>query len=221
MIAAKRKPDYATLPANSSDGKTNVKINLVTPSRRLRAEFLAAVARSRKLHKHYVSPPQTVAAFERNIIKRLKTPRHVGFWILTERRELAGVVNINEIVRGRFRSAYLGYCAFIPHAGRGYMTEGLRAMVPRAFGKLGLHRLEANIQPGNSKSRRPVERLGFRLEGFSPRYLKIAGKWRDHERWAITAEEWVKSSRKKKNFENCRAATQPVGVAAVISDDAR
>lgn len=168
---------------------------LATPSSRRRAEFLAAVERSQKLHGHYVSPPRTAAAFER-YIKGFKTSRHVGFWILTERGELAGAININEIVRGKFRSGYLGYCGFVPHAGRGYMTEGLRAVVSRAFGRLHLHRLEANIQPGNHKSRRLVQRLGFRLEGFSPRYLKIAGEWRDHERWAITAEDWVKISRK-------------------------
>lgn len=173
-----------------------MKIILASPSSQRRAEFLAAVARSRKLHGHYVSLPRTAAAFER-YIKRFKTPRHLGFWILTESRELAGAVNINEIVRGKFRSGYLGYCAFVPHAGRGYMTEGLRAVVSKAFKALRLHRLEANIQPGNDKSRRLVERLGFRLEGFSPRYLKIAGKWRDHERWAITAEEWMKISRKR------------------------
>lgn len=173
-----------------------MKVILATPSVRRRAGFLAAVARSRKLHGNYVSPPRTAEAFER-FIKRLKSPCHVGFWILTESGELAGAVNINEIVRGKFRSGYLGYCGFLPHAGRGYMTAGLRAVVSKAFGALGLHRLEANIQPGNHKSRRLVERLGFRLEGFSPRYLKIPGKWRDHERWAITAEEWVKISRKR------------------------
>lgn len=186
-----------------------MRITLVTPSVRRRAEFLAAVVRSRKLHAPYVTPPRTAAAFER-YIKRFKTSRHVGFWILIARRELAGAVNINEIVRGKFRSGYLGYCGFVPHAGRGYMTEGLRAVISKAFGPLGLHRLEANIQPENDKSRRLVERLGFRLEGFSPRYLKIAGKWRDHERWAITAEEWAKISRKhssrKKNHSksSCR-----------------
>lgn len=172
-----------------------MKVILAIPSVQRRAEFLAAVTRSRKLHGRYVSPPRTAAAFEKHI-KRFKTPTHAGFWVLTERGELAGVININEIVRGKFRSGYLGYCAFAPHAGRGYMTKGLRAVIARAFGPLRLHRLEANIQPGNEKSRQLVHRLGFRLEGFSPRYLNIDGKWRDHERWAITVEEWKKISRR-------------------------
>ena len=102
--------------------------------------------------------------------------------------ELAGVININEIVRGKFLSGYLGYYAFVPHNGRGYMNAGLTAVISRAFRMLRLHRLEANIQPDNEASRRLVERLGFRYEGLSPRYLKIAGQWQDHERWALTAE---------------------------------
>ncbi len=65
----------------------------------------------------------------------------------------------------------------------------------RAFGELGLHRLEANIQPDNAASIALVRKPGFRLEGYSPRYLKIAGRWRDHERWAILAEEWRRHGR--------------------------
>jgi [ribosomal protein S5]-alanine N-acetyltransferase len=97
---------------------------------------------------------------------------------------------VSEIVRGNFQSAYLGYYAFTPHARQGLMTEGLTLVVSEAFRRLGLHRLEANIQPSNAASRRLVRRLGFRREGLSRRYLVIAGRWRDHERWAILAEDW-------------------------------
>ena len=163
---------------------------LELPSSRRRSEFLAAVKRSRKLHGHWASPPRTAKAFYKSL-ERIGSEAHVGYWVLTESGQLAGAININEIVRGRFRSGYLGYYAFAPHNGRGYMTTGLRAVVSRAFRQMRLHRLEANIQPDNEASRRLVKRLGFKLEGYSPRYLKIAGKWRDHERWAVTAEDWA------------------------------
>jgi len=126
----------------------------------------------------------------RALSEHLKKPENVAYWVLTDAKELAGVINISEIVRGVFRSGYLGYYAFSPHSGRGYMTQGLRAVISLAFRRLRLHRLEANIQPDNDASRRLLQRLGFRCEGFSPRYLKIAGRWRDHERWAVTVEEW-------------------------------
>jgi len=163
---------------------------LEVPSKRRRAEFLAAEKRSRRLHGHWASPPRTAKAFNKSL-ERSSSKAHVGYWVVTESGELAGAININEIVRGSFRSGYLGYYAFVPHNRRGYMTTGLRTVVSRAFRKLRLHRLEANIQPDNEASRRLVKRLGFKLEGFSPRYLKIAGKWRDHERWAVTAENWI------------------------------
>jgi ribosomal-protein-alanine N-acetyltransferase len=151
------------------------------------------VKRSHKLHGHWVSPPRTEKAFDKSL-ERLGSKANVGYWVLSESGELAGVININEIVRGSFRSGYLGYYAFAPHNGRGYMTTGLRTVVSRAFRQLRLHRLEANIQPDNEASRRLVKRLGFKLEGYSPRYLKIAGQWRDHERWAVTAENWAQPS---------------------------
>ena len=103
---------------------------------------------------------------------------------------IAGVYNISQIFYGPLRSAYLGYYGFEPFAGRGYMREGLQLALRHAFGPMGLHRLEANIQPENRPSIALVSGAGFRLEGLSPRYLKIAGRWRDHERWAILAEEF-------------------------------
>jgi ribosomal-protein-alanine N-acetyltransferase len=53
-----------------------------------------------------------------------------------------------------------------------------------------LHRLEANIQPGNLSSIGLVRSLGFKKEGFSEKYLQINGEWMDHERWAILVENW-------------------------------
>ncbi len=109
--------------------------------------------------------------------------------------DLIGVVNIDSMIRGAFQSGYLGYYGFVPHVGRGLMREGLSQVIGRAFRQLELHRLEANIQPENKGSIDLVRGLGFRLEGFSPKYLKVCGRWRDHERWAILAEEWKGSSR--------------------------
>jgi ribosomal-protein-alanine N-acetyltransferase len=70
------------------------------------------------------------------------------------------------------------------------MSAGLALVLRQAFRQLGLHRVEANIQPDNARSIALVRRLGFRREGFSPRYLKLGGRWRDHERWALLREEW-------------------------------
>ena len=70
------------------------------------------------------------------------------------------------------------------------MKDGLAQVITHAFKTMKLHRLEANIQPGNQPSKALVKKLGFRREGFSPRYLKINGRWRDHERWAILSEDW-------------------------------
>jgi [ribosomal protein S5]-alanine N-acetyltransferase len=151
-------------------------------------EFLAAVRRSRKLHGRWVSAPWTPTAY-RAYLRRLRDPAHVGYLVcLCDSGELVGVVNINEIVRGAFQSGYLGYYAFAPLERRGLMAEGLALAIDEAFRTLRLHRLEANVQPTNIASIRLIRRLGFRREGYSPRYLKIRGRWRDHERWAIVAD---------------------------------
>ena len=168
-----------------------------TPRRLDEATVLAAVRRSRKLHRPWVSPPATARAFQEYLASK-RRPNHVAFFVWSQRHnDLVGVVNLSEIVRGNFQSAYLGYYAFAPYARRGLMREGLAQVIAHAFKKLGLHRLEANIQPGNSASRALVRSLGFRREGFSPRYLKINGRWQDHERWAISAEDWQKSPKQR------------------------
>lgn len=145
---------------------------------------------SRALHKGFVSPPATPEAY-RQYISSLRRKNRTGFLVtLSDTDDIAGVINVNEIVLGLFQSATLGYYAFAPHAGQGFMGQGLRLVIRHCFGDLRLHRLEANIQPDNERSIALVKPLGFTKEGFSPRYLKICGRWRDHERWAILAENW-------------------------------
>jgi [ribosomal protein S5]-alanine N-acetyltransferase len=102
---------------------------------------------------------------------------------------IAGVFNLSQIFRGPFANAYLGYYALAPHQGKGYMHEGLELVTRYAFDDLGLHRMQANVQPANVRSIELLRKGGFRLEGASPRYLHIDGAWRDHLAWAITSEE--------------------------------
>ena len=128
---------------------------------------------------------------------------------------IVGVANISEIVRGSLQSGYLGYGAAAEFAGRGYLTETIQLVLREAFTQLRLHRLEANIQPGNRASIELVRRRGFQLEGFSPRYLKVGGRWRDHERWAITREDWrggdsaVAVTRRSSNRSTCSMTASP------------
>jgi ribosomal-protein-alanine N-acetyltransferase len=155
-----------------------------------RDEFVDAMARSREFHGTWISQPATAADFD-VLLSRAEEDTFVALVIrLREDGRLAGVFNISEIVRRAFQSAYIGYGGVAGLEGRGYMTEGMGLVLDYAFGELGLHRLEANIQPANTASIALVRRCGFVREGFSEKYLKIDGDWRDHERWAIRAELW-------------------------------
>ncbi|MGW8972831.1 GNAT family N-acetyltransferase [Streptomyces platensis] len=153
-----------------------------------RAEFTALARESAELHRPWLFPPTTDASYDSYLL-RLQEPQREGF-LICERADgrIAGYLTINNIVHGAFRCGAIGYGAFAHAAGRGLMSEGLRLVIRHAFTELGLHRLEVNIQPANELSIALVKRAGFRLEGLSPDFLFIDGAWRDHERWAITAE---------------------------------
>jgi ribosomal-protein-alanine N-acetyltransferase len=146
---------------------------------------------SRRFHHPWLTAPTTPQAYD-VLMAKVADPRYEPH-LLTRRQDgaIVGFFNIGEITRGQLQSAYLGYAAVAEHAGQGYMTEGLQLVLARAFGELELHRLEANIQPGNHRSINLVSRAGFVREGFSERYLQVSGQWRDHERWAIRAEQWL------------------------------
>jgi ribosomal-protein-alanine N-acetyltransferase len=168
-----------------------------TPTLRDETAFLQAVLRSRALHRGWVSPSSTSEQFRKLLERRRGDTHQVLLVWLRMPRALVGVINLSEIVRASFQSAYLGYYAFEPYAGKGLMREGMALAIAHAFDKIRLHRLEANIQPNNMRSKSLVHSLGFRHEGFSPRYLKIGGRWRDHERWALLAEDWAAFKRTK------------------------
>jgi ribosomal-protein-alanine N-acetyltransferase len=160
--------------------------------------FLAAVKASRRLHGAWVKAPSTRAHFLAFLhrfggfdARHPLAATHAAFLVCRcEDDAIVGVFNIGEIVRGHFQSAYLGYYAFAPYGAAGYMSEGIELLLHVAFRILRLHRVEANVQPTNVRSLALVRRAGFVREGFSRRYVRIAGRWRDHARLALLAEDW-------------------------------
>jgi len=151
-------------------------------------EFLGLARASIGLHHPWYTMPTTREAFQAYLTRLSRPAIEARLVCLRDTGAMAGVIVIDSIIRGRFQSGTLSYGAFAPAAGRGYMSEGLGLLLRYAFGELGLHRLEANIQPANRASLALVRRQGFRKEGYSPDMLFIDGAWRDHERWAITRE---------------------------------
>lgn len=106
---------------------------------------------------------------------------------------IAGFFNLSEIVRGVFQNAYASWSISADVVGVGLGTEGAQALLniaflPRSQG-LGLHRVQANIIPGNHASIRIVEKTGFRYEGLAKHYLEIGGQWQDHAMYAKLADE--------------------------------
>ncbi|MEU6144930.1 GNAT family protein [Streptomyces sp. NPDC047081] len=157
------------------------------------AEFAARARESKDLHQPWLFPPDTANGYTAYAARLIEDRTKAGFMVCEKESEhgdgaIAGFININNIVEGGFQSGALGYGAFAHAAGRGLMREGLDLVVGYAFGAMRLHRLEINVQPQNAASIAMARSCGFRLEGFSPAMLFIDGAWRDHERWAITAE---------------------------------
>jgi [ribosomal protein S5]-alanine N-acetyltransferase len=164
--------------------------------RRLQREdehpYLDAVHRSTRLHRPWAYPPETPDAFA---AYATESATRVPLVVIVD-DDLAGVYTLSQISLGSFRNAYLGYYAFVPHAGTGSMRAAMPLVYRYAFGELGLHRLQANVQPGNERSIALLRATGWREEGYARRYLKIGGRWRDHIMFAILAEETAARSRR-------------------------
>ena len=182
---------------NPPPAATGFRVYLRPPRRSDEAAFLRAARASRALHGQWAKAPSTRREFTA-FVKRYggDAPANAGFLVLrTSDDAVCGVFNFSEIVRNAFNSAFLGYYAFAPHAGGGLMTEGFALALDIAFRRLALHRIEVNVQPTNRRSLALVARLHFFCEGYSRRYVKIAGRWRDHVRFAMLAEDWSRMRR--------------------------
>lgn len=174
-------------PLNVIEGK---RIFLRSPEEKDEDEYLALNLRSRAFNRGLASPPTRPEEFA-SFLERSRVDTTAWFFICRRTDgAILGSISLSQIFRGGLQSAYLGYQIGAEFARQGYATEAIALMLRFAFSELKLHRLEANIQPGNVASLTLVKRAGFVKEGYSRRYLKICGRWRDHERWAILAEDW-------------------------------
>ncbi len=168
------------------------KVSLRTPTLEDFAEFSEAAKASSKFHRGLVSPPLERKSFE-EYLQRNEQPENECFLICrVSDGAIAGAVNLSQIFRKSFQNAYLGYYLFEKFTGNGFMIEAVELTLKHSFKNLKLHRVEANVQPENAPSINVLRRTGFIKEGFSRKYLKIGGRWRDHERWAIILEDWKK-----------------------------
>jgi ribosomal-protein-alanine N-acetyltransferase len=166
----------------------NSRVMLRRLSTKDRLEYLACVRGSAEHLFPWVRLPVTLEEFDEYITRF--DEKNAECTLICDRNsgKIAGVVDITQIIRGPHQRATVGYYSFIPWAGKRYMSKGFPLVFRLAFKDLGLHRLEADIQPENKPSRKFAEKLGFRREGYSPGLVRIDGEWRDHERWAITSE---------------------------------
>jgi ribosomal-protein-alanine N-acetyltransferase len=175
---------------------TGARIYLRHPLHADQGEFLDLRRASAEFHRPWDPlPPPDIdpfgpAAFEQYLLGARGDRRERLLLCRRADERLLGSISVNETSRGVFQNASLGYWIGAPFARRGYMTEGLELALCYCFESLGLHRVEANIRPENAPSIALVRRLGFRLEGYSPAFIQIEGRWCDHERWALLADEW-------------------------------
>jgi len=167
-----------------------VRVTLSLPTPDDSHEFEELMRESRAYHRPWSAPPAERDSYH-ELLARANDPDFELFLCCRlDDGAIVGYFELSQIVRRHFQNAVLGYNGSAPYAGQGYMGEGIELLLRHAFLTMRLHRVEANIQPGNLPSLALAQSAGFKREGFSPRYLKIGGRWRDHERYAILAEDW-------------------------------
>jgi ribosomal-protein-alanine N-acetyltransferase len=155
------------------------------------SEFVSLMRSSRSFHRPWASAPTDLERFETYVADARRSDFEALLVCRLEDDAIVGFFNLSPILVGPLRSAYLGYAVGKRFAQRGYMRDGIELVLRHGFVEMRLDMVEANIQPGNRASIALARGAGFELDnGGGPRYLKIAGQWRDHERWVISAGVW-------------------------------
>ena len=175
------------------------KISISKINLSLKNDFLLFTNENKEFHEPWVAAPLNAEMFQ-EYAERYDEAKHVSFWVMRD-NEIIGVINLNEIIRGQFQNAFLGYYGHVKYSGMGFMTRGMELVLNEAFGEIGLHRVECAIQPDNESSLRFIRKLGFYFEGYSPKYLCINNIWKDHFKWSLTKEQWNKEETVSSNIE--------------------
>ena len=180
------------------------------PARLLRGEWIHLRPPQPADYRQFAALMEANRIFFRGLVPAFNRRRHFDEYVARCRQDdyfgflicrrgddvVVGKINLFNIIRRGLQTGCVGYLISQAHARQGYATEALRVLLRFAFRQVKLHRVEANIQPHNASSLALVRRAGFACEGLSPRYVKIGGRWRDHERWALLAEDWRTRTRK-------------------------
>lgn len=166
-----------------------VTVNLRPLERADQQAFLTCACASVTLHQPWISVPTTALQFAA-YVEEMNTEDDQAFLVCRQdTQDMVGVVELRDIFYGDFQNSYLLYYAFAPHLQQGFMKQAVMQTIAYAFNTLQLHRLEANIQPENHASIALIRACGFTQEGYSPKFLKKGGQWRDHQRWALLNSE--------------------------------
>lgn len=195
MLLSLFKTEKSSLPFRLNGERIYIR----APERRDWQEWVAVRSSNEKFLRPW-SPAAALANITREgYLRRLscyqedwRDDRAYAFFIfLQDTDALIGGVTLNNVVRGAGQMATIGYWLDEAETRQGYMTEAVLLACHFAFGGLRLHRIQAGTLPENAASQKVLKNCGFRAEGVARKYVKIAGEWRDHQMYALLAEEFI------------------------------
>ena len=187
---------YTHQPALLTLFKKRVKKPITTSTIEIRpvqeedeVEYLKNYRLSKAILKPWVQAPKNATEFKEYVCE-MSSEENKAFVVIDKKTQsMLGIVELRDIFMFDFKNSYIIYFAFVPNLKKGCMSQAVKMVTKFAFNKLKLHRLEANIQPTNLASLALARSCGFIKEGYSPKFIKKNGKWKDHERWAILNEK--------------------------------